>query len=186
MPVVVRTITNWLIYSTSFLLFYSPLHYLPLISQQSIWAMGRLRLSDRVLIDEMGEIASCMHASLNAREIANTVWGLSKVDYQESEVISKIVRRIMSPHISKECTAQEASMLLFALGKLQIREEEALVLFSSLSMILKRQLNDATSQSIFNALWAHEVVGIAPPPELLSTWAHDRLGMNVSMQLNKL
>jgi hypothetical protein len=153
---------------------------------QSIWAMGRLRLSDRVLIDEMGEIASCMHASLNAREIANTVWGLSKVDYQESEVISKIVRRIMSPHISKECTAQEASMLLFALGKLQIREEEALVLFSSLSMILKRQLNDATSQSIFNALWAHEVVGIAPPPELLSTWAHDRLGMNVSMQLNKL
>jgi hypothetical protein len=95
---------------------------------QSIWAMGRLRLSDRVLIDEMGEIALCMHASLNAREIANTVWGLSKVDYQESEVISKIVRRIMSPHISKECTAQEASMLLFALGKLQICEEEALVL----------------------------------------------------------
>jgi len=40
-------------------------------------------------------------------------------------------------------------MLLFALlGKLQIREEDALVLFSSLSMILPRKLNDATSQSI--------------------------------------
>ena len=79
----------------------------------------------------------------------------------------------MSPHITNECTAQEASLLLFALGKLQIRGEEVVVLFLSLSMILKHQLNDATSQSIVNALWAHEVVGIALPLELLSTWVHD-------------
>jgi hypothetical protein len=150
---------------------------------QSIWAIGRLRISDRILIEAMGEIASCLHASLNAREIATTIWGLSKVEYDNTEVISKVVRRIMAPHITEECTAQEASMLLFALGKLQICEEEALVLFSSLSMILKRQLNDATSQSILNALWAFEVAGIAPPPELLSTWAQDRLGMNVSTHL---
>ena len=45
-------------------------------------------------------------------------------------------------------------MLLFALGKLQIREEDALVLFSSLSMILPRKLNDATSQSIIFLLVA--------------------------------
>ncbi|KAL3766550.1 hypothetical protein ACHAW5_000785 [Stephanodiscus triporus] len=149
---------------------------------QSIWAIGRLRLSDRFLIDEMGRIALSLHASLNAREIANIIWGLSKVNYDNPEVISNIVRRIISPHITKECTAQEASMILFALGKLRICEEEALVLFASLSMVLKRQLIDATSQSIANALWAHEVLGIAPPPELLSTWAQDRLGMNVSTQ----
>ncbi|KAL3826695.1 hypothetical protein ACHAXA_001218 [Cyclostephanos tholiformis] len=150
---------------------------------QSIWAVGRLRLSDRVLIEAMGDIASCLHASLNAREIASTIWGLSKVNYDNPEVILKVVGRIMTPHIAKECTAQEASMLLFALGKLQIREEDALVLFSSLSMILTRKLNDATSQSIVNSLWAFESMGIAPPPELLSTWAHDRLGMNVSTHL---
>ena len=147
---------------------------------QTIWAIGRLRLSDRVLVEEMGDVASRMHSLLNAREVANIIWGLSRVDYDKPEVVSKIAKRIMSPNVFEECTVQEASMLLFALAKLQISEEDALSLFPSLSMILKRQLNDATSQSIVNALWAHEALGIPPPEELLSIWAQDRLGMNVS------
>jgi hypothetical protein len=31
-----------------------------------------------------------------------------------------------------------------------------------------------------NALWAHEALGIPQPEELLSIWAQDRLGMNIS------
>lgn len=147
---------------------------------QTIWAIGRLRLSDHVLVEEMVDVALRMHSLLNAREVANIIWGLSRVDYDKPEVISKIAKRIMSPHVFNECTVQEASMLLFALAKLQICKEDALTLFPSLSMILKRQLNDATSQSIVNALWAHEALGISPPEELLSIWAQDRLGMNVS------
>jgi hypothetical protein len=147
---------------------------------QTIWAIGRLRLSDCLLVEEMSDVASRMHSLLNAREVSNIIWGLSRVDYDKPEVVSKIAKRIMSPHVFEECTVQEASMLLFALAKLQICKEDALLLFPSLSMILKRQLNDATSQSIVNALWAHEALGIPQPEELLSIWAQDRLGMNIS------
>jgi len=143
---------------------------------QTIWAIGRLRLSDSyIIINEMGDIASRLCPKLNAREVANIVWGLSKVDYDKPEIISQLIHHaIDSPN--KGCTAQEAANMLFALGKLQIREREV---FASLSSILRTQLHEATSQAIANALWAHEVVGIEPPPELLSTWAQDRLGMAV-------
>ncbi|KAL7540172.1 hypothetical protein ACHAXR_009919 [Thalassiosira sp. AJA248-18] len=141
---------------------------------QSIWAIGRLRLSDSSLIQDMIDIALCRCEQLNAREIANIVWGLSKV-HGKPEVIRTMIQRLStSPNLTKECTAQEAANMLFALGKLQIRDQEA---FASLSSILRNRLHEANSQAIANALWAYEVVDITPPPELLSTWAQDRLGM---------
>lgn len=77
----------------------------------------------------------------------------------------------------EEINAQEAANMLFALGKLKLFENDAW--FESLSSILRNRLHEATPQAIANALWAHEVVDIEPPPELLSTWAQDRLGMAV-------
>ena len=60
------------------------------------------------------------------------------------------------------------------LGKLKRRDIDA---FSVLSNILKEQLTEASTQSITNALWAHGVVNITPPPELLGLWAQDRLNL---------
>ena len=150
----------------------------PKHANQAIWAIGRLRLSDPFLIQEMADIASRLCPKLNARESANIVWGLSKVNYDKPEIITKLIHHVItSPNnLAKECTAQEAANMLFALGKLQIRDKDS---FASLSSILMNQLHEATSQAIANALWAHEVVGFEVPPELLSTWAQDRLGMTV-------
>ena len=143
---------------------------------QSIWAMGRLRLANFILIEQMADIALRLSSSLNAREIANIVWGLNKLEFaKKPEVISKLVNcLISSPKLWKQCTAQEASMIMNVLGKLKRRDIEA---FSVLSNILKEQLTEASTQSITNALWAHSVVNIPPPPELLGLWAQDRLNL---------
>jgi len=143
---------------------------------QSIWAIGRLRISNYYLIDEMANIAHQMCTSLNAREVANIVWGLMRVEYDDSEVISKLAQRVInSPVLCKDCTAQDASTIMFVLGKLQIRDKKA---FAVLSSVLKDK-PDATTQSITNALWAHEVVRIPPPPALLMSWASTRLNLDV-------
>jgi len=143
---------------------------------QSIWAMGRLRLSNFILIEQMADIALRLSASLNAREIANIVWGLSKLEFaKKPEVISRLVDcLISSPKLRNQCKSQEASMIMNVLGKLKIRDVEV---FAVLSNILKDQLTEASTQSITNALWAHSVVNIPPPPELLTLWAHDRLNL---------
>ena len=145
---------------------------------QSIWAMGRLRIMD--FKHEMGGLAIRRCENFNAQEIANIVWGLSKIDYDNPEIITSLIQRIStSANLAEETTAQEASNMLYALGRLQLRNEEA---FASLSTILKNSLHEANSQSIANALWAHEVVDIAAPPELLQLWAQDRLGLNMNVE----
>lgn len=140
---------------------------------ETIWAVGRLKISDRYLLEEMGGIASNIALSCNARQIANIVWGFSKVDYADDpQLISTLVRVVTSSDLSQQCTSQEASNMIYALGRLNIREED---LFAGLSLILKSQIHNANSQAIANALWGHEVVGFEPPSELLSVWARDTL-----------
>lgn len=139
------------------------------------WAIGRLRLSNTFLVNEMGDIASNLCGRLNARETANVVWGLSKADYDRTDVVSNLITHvILSDELSEACTAQEASNMLYVLGRLQIRDEE---LFSALTSILSDKLHESTSQAIANSLWAHDAVRIDPPVELLSSWAQDKLGM---------
>ena len=143
---------------------------------QSIWAMGRLRISNYYLIDEMASIACQMRDSLNAREVSNILWGLMRVDYDDSKVISKLAQHVInSPVLCNDCSAQDASTIMFVLGKLQIRDKNA---FSILSKLLKDKPG-ATTQSITNTLWAHEVLRIPPPPALLMSWASTRLNLDV-------
>lgn len=139
---------------------------------QSIWAMGRLRISNYYFIDEMANVAYQMRDSLNAREVANIVWGLMRVDYDDSKLVQHVIN---SPVLCKDCSAQDASTIMFVLGKLQIRDKRA---FGVLGKLLKDK-PDATTQSITNALWAHEVLRIPPPPALLMSWASTRLNLDV-------
>ncbi|KAL7467025.1 hypothetical protein ACHAXS_007295 [Conticribra weissflogii] len=147
----------------------------PKHTAQSIWAIGRLRIYDESLLDKMGEIALNIAPQCNSQEIANIVWGLSKVGFLEDDVISRLIRFITtSTKLTNECTCQEAANALYALGRLQIRDEDS---FSSLSAIMLNRMQEATSQAIANALWAHEIVDLQPPRELLDCWAHENLGL---------
>jgi len=40
---------------------------------------------------------------------------------------------------------------------------------------LMRQLEDATTQTIANALWAHESVDLVAPGQLFDSWAKEKL-----------
>ena len=144
---------------------------------ETIWAaFGRLSISDQYYLEEMSDIASRVSPQCNSREIANIVWGFSKVDYADDpQLISTLVRVITNSNLSKKCTTQEASCCIYALGRLHIRDQE---LFTALSLIIKDQIHDANSQAITNSLWGFDVVGLPAPPELLSAWARDTLGMD--------
>ena len=87
---------------------------------QAIWAIGRLRPSDPVLITEMADAASRLRLELNVCEIANIAWGLGKPDFDGPEVVSGLIRRVVaSPDgLVERCTAQEATNMLYSLRKL--------------------------------------------------------------------
>ncbi|KAL9185229.1 hypothetical protein ACHAXT_003006 [Thalassiosira profunda] len=151
---------------------------------QTIWAIGRLHAyfaldqgSGHAHIDEMAAIVRGKAKHLNAREVANCVWGLS--NYDQPECILELINHVISsPEHTASCTAQEAATLLFVLGKLNVHDREA---FACLSEVLVDRMHEADSQTIANALWAHDVVGIAAPPELLSTWAQTKLGLGTAV-----
>jgi hypothetical protein len=152
-------------------------HMTPKHVAETIWAaFGRLSISDQYYLEEMSDIASTVAPQCNSREIANIVWGFSKVDYADDpQMISNLVRVITTTQLSNKCTSQEAANCIYALGRLYIRDQE---LFSALSSIIKNQIHDANSQAIANCLWAHDVVGLPAPQEFLSVWARDTLGMD--------
>lgn len=150
-------------------------HMTPRHISQTIWATGCLRLSDPVAVEEMAFIALRNAALFNSQEIANIVWGFSKVNYNNPKIISELVQQItVSVALKNQCGSQEAANILYALGKLQICDSKA---FETLSYILMSQLQSASSQGIANALWAYDVVGLDPPRELLGCWAREKLGL---------
>jgi hypothetical protein len=100
---------------------------------RSIWAIGRLglerlRLLDNSLIQELGDMAMFRSSTFDSNDIANVIWGLSKVNYDNPVAILRLAQQITSP------TSLEASMILFALGKLQIYDKEVFKsLYASIS-----------------------------------------------------
>jgi len=151
----------------------------------------------------------------NAQEIANILWGLSKVDYhpfhplildtpnylQEQRVISNLTHRMMMPEVLQDCSSQEAATVLYALGRMKVRDN---AVFAAMSSVMMQRLTDThpqhhpdehhppeedddddgdgnqrrrgasrvvSAQSIANALWAHQEVGIKPPQSLFDSWA---------------
>jgi hypothetical protein len=142
---------------------------------QSIWAAARLGLATRKdVIREFGEKAKQEAGNFNGIEVANTIWGLSKLGYDDSDLVQKLMDRVLDPEIRDTLRSQEAANILYALGKLNEYNEEV---FDAMCAALMRNLNDATPQAIANALWAHETVGIDAPQGLFDSWAQKRLGI---------
>jgi hypothetical protein len=84
---------------------------------------------------------------------------------------------VVVDELSDQCTSQEAANMIYALGRLNIRDE---LLFSELSSIIEKNIQNATSQAIANALWGHDMVDLAPPPDLLSFWARSLLSLDTA------
>eukprot|EP00978_Attheya_sp_CCMP212_P007774 scaffold18109_cov54-Attheya_sp.AAC.1 len=180
---------------------------------QTIWALGRLRIMDYAeIVEPLALAASDVAPNCNAQEIANILWGLSKVDYhpfhplildtpnylQEQTVISTLTRRMMMPEVLHDCSSQEAATVLYALGRMKVRDN---AVFAAMSSVMMQRLTDThpqhhppedddddddggdgnqrrrgasrvvSAQSIANALWAHQEVGIKPPQSLFDSWA---------------
>lgn len=152
----------------------------PLQISKTIYALGSLRVSNRSVAKELAALAMEHAEHFNCQEVANVAWGLSKVDYNDEGVMLKLVRHVTETRLLSKCSTQEASNMLYALGKLQIKDVDA---YRSLSTVLMSELQNASSQAIANALWAYDVVGIEAPVELMNCWAREKLGMNAFSEL---
>jgi len=145
---------------------------------QSIWAIGKLDIrNDKVvdnLVNAVVEKVSVYEYPFNSQETANILWGMSKVGFRSKDEVLTILDYMITPHILKQCSSQEAANVLMALGKMKISEEYA---FSSLSNVMMEKLEEATPQGIANALWAHQKMGFQAPQQLFDGWANQKLGL---------
>ena len=146
----------------------------PLHISQAVWAMGSLRVFDPIIAGELTDIAMENVALFNSQETSNIVWGLSKINFNKPEMVLRLVSHATESELIDSCTSQEASNMLYALGKLQIQDAQT---FERLSDILMSKLQSASSQAIANALWAFDAVELEPPIELIGGWAREKLGM---------
>ncbi len=123
-----------------------------------------------ILASEASKIA--LTYKFNSQEIANIVWGLSKTDFDNEAIISILTKQMQNDEIIKHTTPQEAANVMYALGKMMIRDEET---FSCMNEVVMRHLDQATTQTIANALWAHDRVNLTPPQKLFDSWAKQKL-----------
>lgn len=148
----------------------------PLHISQTIWSLGSLKVNDPTLAKELSSIAMKNVDQFNTQDTANIVWAFSKVDFRDAVIITRLIRHVTdSSKLRETCTSQEASNMIYALGKLHIRDSD---LFNALSLILMNSIQGATSQAIANALWAYDNVALEPPIELMGCWAREKLGMD--------
>ena len=145
---------------------------LPKDVAQSMCAIGSMTIKDENIIGPLAQRAKHVASSSNSQEIANMLWGLSKVGYADVEVVRVLSARIRSPDLLP--TTQEAANILYALGKLQVDDEAT---FNMLGQLLIDQVETCTAQAIANALWAFQELGLAPPDQLLQRWTTEKLGL---------
>ena len=117
---------------------------------------------------------------MNAVEISNILWGLSKTRYGAGALVDRLASRISDGSV--EVTAKEAATALYALGRMRVADEEV---FASLSKIMIDNIDETSAQGIANTLWAYRNVSLRPPPQLLNLWALQKLGL-VSFETNHL
>lgn len=145
---------------------------------QSLWAVGRIRGIDSDDVVPLIYRAQELAGELNSHEIANIVWALSRIQSKEYRTVFLLTRRFTGrysmPASSLLPTPQEAANILYALGRLNLRDE---AVFHTLSNVIATQMNYTSAQAVANVLWAHRAVHIPPPQRLLDQWAEEKLGL---------
>jgi hypothetical protein len=140
---------------------------------QVLYSLGLLQLEDEEVSSPLAKRASEQWAQFTGQELANIIWGLSKVESKSYDSIFVLLRRIETDD-TLLLTPQEASNILYALGRLDIRHE---AIFTKLCNLLLDQIDSASAQAVANVLWASTKVFFRPPQSLLDTWATKKLGI---------
>ena len=154
----------------------------PVDVTQCIWAMGRLvgTTADEYVMSCFADRAMDLVVDMNAVEISNILWGLSKTRYGAGALVDRLAGRISDGSV--EVKPKEAATALYALGRMRVAEEEV---FESLSKIMIENIDETSAQGIANTLWAYRNVNLRPPPQLLNLWALQKLGL-VSFETKRL
>jgi hypothetical protein len=130
---------------------------------QVLYSLGLLELTDDEVVSPLSKRASEQWEQFTGQELANILWGMSKVKSKSFDSIFVLLRRIETDD-SLCLTPQEASNILYALGHLDIRHE---AVFTKLCNLVLDQIDSASAQTVANVLWASRAVFFRPPQRLL-------------------
>jgi len=141
---------------------------------QALWAVGRLKITDMTIVNALAAKAAniALKKQFNSQEIANIIWGLSKTGFNDEIIITILAKQMRENNILQQTTPQEAANVMYGLGKMKLRDEKT---FSCMNAVVMSHLEDATTQTIANTLWAHDCVNLAPPQQLFDSWAKEKL-----------
>ena len=143
---------------------------------QTLWAMARCGDIDNEgsrLLEPLLSRAQALSNHLNSSELACILWSICKLPIsspRDAELVYSLTRPLANPSTAlKLGQPQEASIVLYALGRMNIRDVQ--VFHHLTQSILHHHIHTASAQTIANILWAHRTVFIDPPPQLLERWA---------------
>ena len=145
----------------------------PKDTAQSLYALGLLEYKEEEIVSVLAQCAKELSSLFNGQELANILWGMSKVGSKSFDVVFLLIRRLEEDD-SLNLTPQEASNILYALGRMDLRHE---AVFTKLCDLILEQINSASAQSVANVLWASRAVYFKPPQKLLDSWAIQKLGL---------
>jgi hypothetical protein len=102
------------------------------------------------------------------------LWAMGKLDSKDFQTVFQLSRPYATTPIALDVKPNEASTILYALGRLNIRDEGV---FRSLTDKILQQVEDVSPPIIASVLRAHALVQIPPPRQLLDHWAKTKLGL---------
>jgi hypothetical protein len=127
-----------------------------------------LSQSSRLTISEVASILLALSQFRNTRNDMNSQY------YKPVFVLS---RRFANTNDQKETdleetTPQDAATILYALGRMNLRDDDV---FRNLSNLMSDKIGSASAQALANVLYAHREVLIKSPQQLLDRWAVQKI-----------
>ena len=144
---------------------------------QAIWAIAKLEAFNEPvhsLMQPLFERINNIKHLMSAQETANCLWALSKIPKKAYQTIFHLTQHLRNKEVFNTLEPQEATAILYALGRLDIREEW---LFGQLSQVILSNVENTSSPAIAHILWAHKRVHLKPPKEILNAWTSKKLGI---------
>ena len=143
---------------------------------QTIWAFARLDIQEPFdMLDPLLARANLAVHLMTAQETANCLWALSKIARNNAyQTVFKLTQHLRNEEVLYELKLQEATTILYALGRLDIRDEW---IFDQLSQLVLSKVENTSSPAIARIFWAHRQVHLKPPQDILDAWASKKLGL---------
>ena len=145
---------------------------------QVLYAVSRLRLEEKTLIEPLAQRVKQLAPILSFREIGNILCAVSNQETRRYDVVYAVTRRLAEANHAMDDSVlpspQDCSLILSTLARMDVRDE---AVFNSISQSLLSQMDVTSSEVISDVLRAHGAVHIAPPQRLMGDWASVKLGV---------